>query len=145
MEVRDFLRNLNRADGNAVDLSPIYSVAVSNVICSIMMSVRFTIDDPKFRRFNHLIEEGMRLFGQIHTVDYIPHVQYLPGKQSACNKIAKNREDMFEFYREVIEDHKKTFDRNNIRDLIDTYLFEIEVAKEEGRANELFEGKNHGK
>lgn len=142
MEVDDFLKNLNKSEGKAIDLSPVYSVAVSNVICSIMMSVRFTIDDPKFQRFNFLIEEGMRLFGEIHTVDYIPTVQYLPGKQTACNKIAKNREDMFEFYRDVIDEHKRTFDPSNIRDLIDTYLVEIKSAKDEGR--ELYEGKNHG-
>lgn len=85
----------------------------------------------------------MRLFGEIHTVDYIPTVQYLPGKQTARNKIAQNREDMFEFYREVIDEHKRTFDPDNIRDLIDTYLAEIEKAQIEGR--ELFDGRNHGK
>lgn len=85
----------------------------------------------------------MRLFGEIHTVDYIPTVQYLPGKQTARNKIAQNREDMFEFYREVIDEHKRTYDPENIRDLIDTYLAEIEKAKIEGR--ELFDGRNHGK
>lgn len=137
------LQNLINSQGKPVDLSPVYSVAVSNVICNIMMSVRFSIDDPKFKRFTFLIEEGMRLFGEIHTVDYIPTVQYLPGKQTARNKIAQNREDMFDFYREVINEHKRTFDPDNIRDLIDTYLAEIEKAKIEGR--ELFDGRNHGK
>lgn len=128
-----------------IDLSPAISVAVSNVICSILMSVRFSIDDPKFRRFNFLIEEGMRLFGEIHTVDYIPTVQYLPGKLNAKNKIAKNREEMQQFYREVIDDHKKTYDATVTRDLIDVYIAEIENAKDEGRVNELFDGKDHGK
>lgn len=145
LEVKDLLTNLNKSIGRPVDLSPIYSVAVSNVICNIMMSVRFSIDDPQFQRLNYLIEEGMRLFGEIHTVDYIPSFQYLPGKRTARNKIAKNREDMFEFYREVIDDHKRTFDGNCIRDLIDTYLAEIVKATEEGRDKLLFEGKNHGK
>ncbi|KAJ6637049.1 Cytochrome P450 18a1 [Pseudolycoriella hygida] len=143
LEVKDLLTNLTKSVGQPVDLSPIYSVAVSNVICNIMMSVRFSIEDPKFRRLNYLIEEGMRLFGEIHTVDYIPSLQYLPGKRTARNKIAKNREDMFEFYREVIDDHKRTFDGNRIRDLIDTYLAEIVKATEEGRDKLLFEGKNH--
>lgn len=144
-EVTDLLTNLSNAGDQPVDMSPAYSVAVSNVICNMMMSVRFSIDDPKFKRFTFLIEEGMRLFGEVHTVDYIPTVQYLPGKQTACNKIAQNREDMFDFYREVIEEHKRTFDSSNIRDLIDSYLSEIELAKSEGRDTQLYEGKNHGK
>jgi 26-hydroxylase len=108
------------------------------------MSVRFSADDPKFLRFNFLIEEGMRLFGQIHTIDYFPKLQYLPKNCQIRNEINQNRQEMFSFYREVIEEHKNTFDETNIRDLIDTYLHEIEKAKRDGCENELFEGKNHG-
>ena len=49
---------------------------------------------------------------------------------------------MTEFYKEIVQSHKDTFDPNNLRDLVDTYLFEIEQAKEEGREEFLFEGKN---
>lgn len=165
---------LNATNSQPVDISPMLAVSVSNVICNIMMSVRFSLNDPRFRHFTGLIEEGMRLFGELNTVDYIPTwqvcvwhlpfgisqraktwrfifgfffvvVQYLPGKLSAKNKITKNREDMFQFYQEVIDEHKATFDPNNIRDLIDTYLAEIQKAKEEGRDEQLFEGKDHGK
>lgn len=128
---------------DAVDLSPILAISVSNVICNMMMSVRFSLNDPKFHRFTHLIEEGMRLFGEINTIEYIPTVQYLPGKFSAKQKIVDNRQEIFEFYREVIKDHKSTFDPNNIRDLVDYYIEEIEKAKIEGRENDLFEGKDH--
>ena len=106
------------------------------------MSIRFSLDDPKFKRFNSLIEEGMRLFGEILTIDYIPQIQYLPGNINAKNKIAKNREEMFDFYREVIDEHKKTFDSANIRDLVDAYLDEIANATAEGRDDELFDGKD---
>lgn len=143
IEVHEYLHNLQISCEEPIDMGPAISVAVSNVICNIMMSIRFSIDDPKFRRFNYLIEEGMRLFGEITTVDYIPTVQYLPGNLSAKNKIAKNREEMLEFYQEVIDDHKKSFDADNIRDLIDMYLSEIEKAKLEGRDEELFDGKDH--
>lgn len=109
-----------------------------------MMSVRFDIDDPRFRHFTGLIEEGMRLFGQIHTVEYIPTFQYLPGNKIARGKLAENRQEMFDFYRKVIEEHRATFDPNNIRDLVDTYLDEIQKAKENGSEGDLFDGKDHG-
>ncbi|XP_005183432.2 cytochrome P450 18a1 [Musca domestica] len=143
IEVHEYMHNLRISDGQPMDMAPAISVAVSNVICSILMSVRFSIDDPKFRRFNFLIEEGMRLFGEIHTVDYIPTVQYFPSILTAKNKIAKNREEMQRFYQDVIDEHKKTYDPTNIRDLVDFYLAEIEKAKLEGRDQDLFEGKNH--
>ncbi|ETN60006.1 cytochrome P450 [Anopheles darlingi] len=142
-EVTELLLTLSAVSNESTDLSRYLSVSVSNVICNIIMSVRFSIDDPKFKRFNWLIEEGMRLFGEIHTIDYIPQIQYLPGNINAKNKIAKNREEMFDFYREIIEEHKRTFQTGSIRDIVDAYLAEIETARLEGRDAELFEGKDH--
>lgn len=51
---------------------------------------------------------------------------------------------MFDFYQTLIDEHRETLDINNSRDLIDVYLIEIEKAKNEGRAGELFEGRDHG-
>lgn len=120
-------------------------MAATNVICDMLMSVRFTKEDPLFQRFTFLIEEGMRLFGEVLMVEYLPAIQYLPGVINAKNKIQRNRQEMFDFYRKVINDHRETLDRENVRDLVDMYLCEIEQAKEEGREGELFEGKDHGK
>ena len=46
------------------------------------------------------------------------------------------------FYQDIVEEHKTTFDPNNIRDIIDGYILEIQNAKEEGRGEKLFNGKN---
>lgn len=142
--MHEFIGHLHASDGQPIDLSPVISLAVSNVICGLMMSTRFTLDDPKFRRFNFLIEEGMRLFGEIHTVDYIPTLQCFPSISTAKNKIAQNRAEMQRFYQDVIDEHKRSFDPSNVRDLVDFYLCEIEKAKADGTDAELFDGKNHG-
>lgn len=52
---------------------------------------------------------------------------------------------MFEFLQETIDDHRRTFDSGNLRDLLDTYLNEIEKATEAGTDRHLFDGKDHGK
>lgn len=144
-EVVEFLNVVQESNSKPIDLNPFLTVAVSNVICNLLMSVRFTQNDPKFKRFTFLIDEGMKLFGQIHTIDYIPCIQYLPATMSAKAHIAQNRKEMFHFYKEVLDDHRATFDPNNMRDLVDTYLFEIQKAIEEGNADDLFDGKDHGK
>jgi hypothetical protein len=51
---------------------------------------------------------------------------------------------MGEFFQETIDNHRATFDPSNIRDLIDTYLAEIQLEKEAGRGESLFEGRDHG-
>lgn len=52
---------------------------------------------------------------------------------------------MAQFLQETIDEHRKTFDPSHLRDLLDTYLYEIQKANEEGRGQDLFEGKDHGK
>lgn len=142
-EINDLIDNLQKEKGQNVNLDAHFAVTTSNVICNLLMSVRFTRDDPKFGRFNFMIEEGMKLFGELYAVDYIPITQYLPAMKSAKDKIKVNRQEMFEFYKEIIDEHRKTFDRNNIRDLVDTYLLEIENAKLSDTEKELFEGMDH--
>lgn len=51
---------------------------------------------------------------------------------------------MAQFLQETIDDHRKTFDPSHLRDLLDTYLYEIQKANEEGTGHYLFEGKDHG-
>lgn len=92
-----------------------------------------------------LIEEGFKLFASVTPINYIPILRYLPCMQGARNKIAQNRAEMATFFQEIINQHRETFNKDNIRDLVDTYLLEIEQAKEEGRETQLFEGRNHGK
>ena len=52
---------------------------------------------------------------------------------------------MADFFQETIDEHRQSFDPNNIRDVIDAYLFEIQKAIENGTDKQLFEGKDHGK
>nr|CAD7439766.1 unnamed protein product [Timema bartmani] len=142
-EVETFLRTLSRQKDAPMDLNTPLAMSVSNVICTIMMSVSFKHDDCRFKRFMDLIEEGFKLFGSIASVNFIPLMRYLPGLQETRKKLAQNRCEMAEFFQETVDTHRTTFDPSNIRDLIDTYLLEIQRAKEEGRDEQLFEGKDH--
>lgn len=51
---------------------------------------------------------------------------------------------MADFLQETIEEHRRTFDPSNLRDLLDTYLLEIQKATEAGTDRHLFEGRDHG-
>lgn len=71
-EVQELIGNLQRSECELIDPNPLLALGVSNVICGITMSLRFSHGDARFARLNHLIEEGMRLFGEIHYGEYIP-------------------------------------------------------------------------
>ncbi|XP_050304879.1 cytochrome P450 18a1 [Anthonomus grandis grandis] len=142
IEVSGFLDFLESNSGQSVDLNPILAVSISNVICDILMSVKFSYNDSRFIRFMELIEEGFKLFGSLEYVFFIPILRYLPGNSKTFQKIAKNREEMAEFFQELIDEHRRTFDPSNLRDLLDTYLDAIQKAHEDGEGDQLFEGKD---
>ncbi|KAJ8917683.1 hypothetical protein NQ315_005130 [Exocentrus adspersus] len=142
-EVEEFLCVLKKQKHDCIDLNPVFAVSISNVICDVLMSVRFSHNDKRFIRFMDLIDEGFKLFGSLEAALFIPILKYLPGHSTTRQKIAKNREEMAQFLQETIDDHKKTFDPSHLRDLLDTYLYEIQKANEEGTGHHLFEGKDH--
>lgn len=128
--------------GAPTNMSYSLSMAISNVICSITMGVRFHHGDSRYKKFMSLTEEGFKLFGSIVYVNFLPVLKYLPGLKYVMSKLDQNRGEMANFFQDNVEQHRNTFDASNIRDLVDAYLLEIEKAKAEGR--ELFQGKNHG-
>ncbi|ODN04952.1 Cytochrome P450 18a1 [Orchesella cincta] len=142
VEVDEFLNTMLLNRGTPVNLSQFLTVNISNVICSLLMSVRFTRDDARFKKFTELIEEGFRLCTSTGSTNFIPSLKYLPEIKEINGKIQQNRAEMAGFFREIVEEHKATFDPSNIRDVVDSYLLEIETAKAEGRDEYLFEGKD---
>lgn len=119
-------------------------MSISNVICTLIMGTRFHHGDSQFKRFMDLIDEGFKLFGSVALVNYIPAFRFLPFVQGVRNKIARNRMEMANFFQEKIDQHRATFNKDNIRDVVDNYLYEIQRAEEEGRDKELFQGRNPG-
>ena len=83
------LKQLTKQKGSPTDLNPVLAMAMSNVICAIMMSVRFQHDDTRFKKFMHLIDEGFKLFGSLEAINFIPAMRYMPGFQATRKKLAQ--------------------------------------------------------
>ena len=239
-EVERLLSILARREGTATDLSSLLGASVSNVICSVLMSVRFHPEDLKFQRFLHLMDEGFKLFTAAAKVNIFPFLRFLPGVSHAYQKLkevripslsrspfrrrprsvrriadasplerirkvllrvlafvdfgrlpprpaaftlsvamnsdlvvvedrtnhkspneflhfeslvkaslglvspVQNKDELDDFFMEIIDLHRQTFEAHNVRDLVDAYLLEFQQAREEGREQELFYGKNPG-
>lgn len=138
-EVQYLLNSIREEKTNPFNPAPILNCAISNVICSIIMSTRFHHNDKKFKRFMHLFDEGFRLFNLTGAMIFIPVLKHLPGTSNALTEIKKNRDEMVEFVRFIIQEHKETLDPEAPRDLVDSYLLEIENAKEAGNMDQVFD------
>nr|AGT57831.1 cytochrome P450 18a1 [Leptinotarsa decemlineata] len=142
-EVNSCIGYLRTIGGKPVDTSEVFAVNVSNVICGMMMSVKFSHNDVQFIRFMNLIEEGFRLFGSLEVANFIPTLRILPFCfGGVVAKIEQNRAEMAEYMQEKIDDHKKTFDPGNPRDLLDMYVNDVSLAMKEGNVDRLFHGKD---
>jgi len=132
-EVHYLLNSILAEKKSPFNPETILNCAISNVICSIVMSTRFHHDDPKFQRFMYLFNEGFRLFTTTGPLVFLPILKHYPGVNNTIEEIKKNRDEMLEFVRFIIQDHRDTFNPEAPRDLVDSYLMEMETAKEEGR------------
>lgn len=102
-EVEEFLTVLQCQHRDSIDLNPIFAISVSNVICDVLMSVRFSHNDERFIRFMTLIEEGFKLFGSLEFALFLPFLKYLPGHTSTLEKIAKVNSYFLYFYIKFIK------------------------------------------
>lgn len=134
------LTSIESEKTNPFNPAPILNCAISNVICSMIMSTRFHHKDSKFVRFMTLFDEGFRLFTTTGSLAFFPIMQYIPSINTTIKDITTCRNEMLEFVRFIVEDHKKRFVKESPRDLVDAYLLEIETASEAGNLEEVFDG-----
>ena len=101
-QVKQLISTINEEwDGSPVDPEPLFNCAISNVICSMVMSRTFKYTDPQFLRFMSNFEEGFRLFMDTGAVMFMPWLKYLAGVSASCKKLHANREEMVNFVRQV--------------------------------------------
>ena len=118
-----------------VNPAPLINCAVSNVICSMVMSTRFEHDNAEFQQFMHNFDEGFQLFCDTGLMMWLPFFKIMPGISNAVEKLKTNRNEMLKFVQKIISEHKQRLDLNNPRDLVDSYLIIIEKMKNDSSNN----------
>lgn len=128
-EVNEFLQGVEKKNGQPFDVDCLIKTCVANVICSMAFGQRFEHDDPKFLKLMHVLDENMARMGPALAI--FPFLRYIPGDPFQFKVVLKNLETYRAFFKEFIDEHKETFDENNIRDYIDAFLVEMNLHKEE--------------
>ncbi|KAF5904178.1 cytochrome P450 2B4-like, partial [Clarias magur] len=138
-EARCLITEMLKHEGKALD--PMYPImnAVSNIICSIIFGDRFDYEDKRFAKLLEILNENIRLSGSAVGLIFnlVPFIRHFPGPQQ---KILQNANALIGFIREVMEDHKKTLDSENLRDFIDAYL--VEISKQKSNEDSTFHEDN---
>ncbi|KAK3082985.1 hypothetical protein FSP39_010875 [Pinctada imbricata] len=124
-EIDIFMEEFRKMDGKPFNPREMLSVAISNIICSIVFGRRFEHDDERLHIVLSLVNENFTSNNSFRFISNIfPWVRYLPGDFTGMKSRLQNISKIKNFLREQIQCHKDSFDENNIRDYIDAFLSE---------------------
>ncbi|XP_072014441.1 cytochrome P450 2J6-like [Amphiura filiformis] len=120
--------------GQPFEPTLLFSNAVSNVICSVVFGKRFEYDDPEFKLLLHWIE-GLQDQDNLASVifllsptlaPYLFRIPFFPkGPMASFLNIRRKVQN-------IVDEHRSTFDKDNMRDYIDAYLSEMQRKNEQG-------------
>ncbi|XP_054635847.1 cytochrome P450 2U1 isoform X2 [Dunckerocampus dactyliophorus] len=122
----------------AVDLTPLISNAVSNVICSLALGQRFHHDDRQFGALLGLMMRGLELCvnSSAILINVFPLLYHLPF--GVFKELRQVEGDITVFLKRIIAKHRETLDPENPRDLVDMYLVKMLAQRDAGVEDSSF-------
>ena len=121
-EIELFLNDISDTDGKPFDIQSILSISVSNVICSMAFGRHYDHNDKRLLLLLKMMNENLSTSAGI--MNLLPWLRHLPGDPFGSKILLERMEHIFDFLREIVEEHRKTLDEDNIRDYIDAFLVE---------------------
>lgn len=134
----ELLRLSKESGAVGVDLDPLISSAVSNVICSLILGQRFHHEDSEFRNMLRLMDRGLEISVNSAAVliNIFSLLYYLPF--GVFKELRQVERDITAFLKRSIAKHRETLDPDNPRDLVDMYLMEMLAQQAAGEEDSTF-------
>ncbi|XP_071263772.1 cytochrome P450 2U1 isoform X2 [Salvelinus alpinus] len=125
-------------EGSGVDLTPLITNSVSNVISYIALGQRFHHADREFGALLDLMARGLEIIANSAAVliNVFPLLYYLPF--GVFREVRQVERDITAFLKQIITRHRETLDPANPRDLIDMYLVEMLAQEAAGETDSSF-------
>ncbi|KAL1023796.1 hypothetical protein UPYG_G00046290 [Umbra pygmaea] len=121
-----------------VDLTPLITNAVSNVISYMAFGQHFHHADREFSTLLELMAHGLEivLTRSALLINVFPALYYLPF--GVFRELRRVERDITTFLKQMIARHRETVDPANPRDLIDMYLLEMDAQQAAGEVDSSF-------
>ncbi len=119
------LEEVGAYNGKPFNPFQILSSAISNVICSVVFGSRYDYTDPRFIELQRVIYRNTELMGgATGAILFMPYAHLLASFLPMVKECLDNTQYVNDFSRNVLEEHQKTFNPENIRDFMDVILKE---------------------
>lgn len=138
-EVEVYLEALDNQRGEPYDIKQTTSIAISNIICSIVFGNRYEYSDKRFHRLMFLLNENLRLNSVSGAINLMPWLRHVPGDLFSYKALVNSIEQLRLFAQDHIAEHRRTFDEDNVNDVIDAFLKQQSKVKLD-EEDTIFEG-----
>ncbi|KAF2368166.1 Cytochrome P450 [Trinorchestia longiramus] len=120
------VQQLLKHENEPVDVKVPLGVSSINILWTIMGGKRHEHSDPVLQRLVAYLNRGMRA-GAITggLMNGFPFLRHIAPDYFGYTEIRQAFADIKDFVKEAVEEHKRTFNPEEIRDFIDTYIKEL--------------------
>ena len=119
-EIEMLVDFIQRTKGIQTCLDDIFTHVFANIISGIMFGVRYDHTDTDFKALLDELRTSFLDLSYFMPENYLPILVRLPG--SKLRNIMKTVDKLKQFILRHIQDHRQSFDANNIRDSVDMFL-----------------------
>ncbi|XP_068136101.1 cytochrome P450 2K6-like [Hyperolius riggenbachi] len=119
--------------GKPFNNQTILNAAVTNIIASMLLNIRFKYDNPTLLKLMKLVNENVRLLGEptAQLYNMFPTLMdLLPGVHK---KISANSQELYRFMQEMLTKQRQDLDVSDQRNIIDACL----AKQQEGKAESM--------
>ena len=112
------------ANRTEICLDYIFNRAALNVVWKIIAGERYQYSNKNLKKLLRIMETFMHIGRtmQASPMAIFPVLRHFPPFKDEYNKVAKEIKDAKSFLKDIIQEHKDTFEKEVTRDYIDTFL-----------------------
>nr|XP_018667221.1 methyl farnesoate epoxidase isoform X1 [Ciona intestinalis] len=122
-ENQNFL-SVIQSSGGKVNILSEFRKLLSNIVTNLIMGKRFNYEDEKLQAIvDHRPTSSVVMF--------IPFLRFIPPFKQGYQRLIASTQRVLDIISEITEEHKNSFDENNLRDFIDIFLLEMKRRNSE--------------
>lgn len=114
------MKELEKYENKPFDIQNTLNISLSNVISSLLFGKRFDYEDAIFKCLMVLLNKLFATLSISSPAFIFPFLRRLP--MFKIDRVQKILGDIDAFTWEIINEHRRNFDENNINDFIDGFL-----------------------
>ncbi|KAF7987189.1 hypothetical protein HCN44_010857 [Aphidius gifuensis] len=125
MKAEDYaeVRKLTQKKEMIVQMDEVFGVSILNTLWRMMAGKRFNQDDKQLIHLQKILTTLLKELDMIGCpFGHFPILKYIAPKASGYTKFMETHQQLWAFLNEELLDHKKTFDSDIPKDLMDAYL-----------------------